>query len=302
MDRFASMNAFVRVVEAGSFTKAADTLDVPKASVTRMVQGLEQQLRVRLLHRSTRAVTVTGDGAAYYDRAVRLLADLEDLESSTKKSQGRPSGRIRVDVGVSVGTIVVVPALGDFYAKFPDIDVDMGVTNRDADLVAENVDCAIRMGQLTDQELVARRVGEFRLVACATPAYLKLHGAPSDPSDLDGRGQKTIGMISSRTGRAIPFIFFKGRDKLALKPPHRLVLNDTNAYTAAGLAGLGIVQAPEFTVRRELAEGTLVRVLEEWRTASVGIYIVYSPNRYLSAKVRAFVDWSIDLFAQRFKS
>jgi DNA-binding transcriptional LysR family regulator len=298
MDRFAARNAFVRVVEAGSFTKAADTLNMPKASVTRMVQGLEQQLRVRLLHRSTRAVTVTvtGDGATYYERALRLLADLDDLESSTMKSQARPSGRIRVDVSVSVGTVVVVPALGEFYAKYPDIEVDLSVTNRDADLVAENVDCAIRLGQITDQELVARRIGEFRFVACATPEYLEAHGVPRSPADLEtGRGQSTIGMMSDRTGRAIPFMFFKGAQKLYLKTPHRLVLNDTNAYREAGLAGLGIVQAPEFTVRRQLADGTLVPVLEHWRTASVGIYIVYAPNRYLSAKVRAFIDWTIDL-------
>src|SRR5262249_52092165 len=156
------------------------------------------------------AVTVSGDGAAYYERAVRLLADLQDLESSTMKSQSRPSGRIKVEVGVSVGTIVVVPALVDFYAKYPDIEVDLGVTNRDADLVAENIDCAIRLGQIAEQELVARRMGEFRLVACAAPAYLEAHGAPSSPEDLEaGQSQRTIGMISSRTGRAIPFMFFK---------------------------------------------------------------------------------------------
>ena len=297
MDRFAAMNAFVRVVEAGSFTKAADTLNVPKATVTRLVQALEDQIHVRLLHRSRRAVTLTGEGASYYQGAVRLLADLGDLESSTAQSQARPSGRLRIDVGVAVGTMVLVPALPEFCTKYPDIELEIGLGNRDIDLVAENVDCAIRVGVVAEPDLIARRIGEFRVVACASPAYIEAHGMPVAPADLQ-RGHRTIGMISARTGRPIPFMFSKDSQEIHLRGSHKVLLNDTNACLAAALAGLGILQAPAFVVQPSLASGALVPVLEDWRTAVIPVQIVYPPNRYLSIKVRAFIDWTVGLFAR----
>jgi DNA-binding transcriptional LysR family regulator len=159
MDRITAMNAFVRVVEAGNFTKAADTLNVPNATVTRLIQGLEQELKVRLLHRTTRSVTVTAEGATYYERVVRLLADLADIESSAKQSLAKPSGRVRVETAAAIGAMVIVPALGDFYRAYPEVEVDLGVGNRVADLVVEGIDCAIRIGEVTEQFLIARRIG-----------------------------------------------------------------------------------------------------------------------------------------------
>ncbi len=172
MDRITAMNTFVRVVEAGSFTKAADTLDLPNATVTRLIQGLEEGLKVRLLHRTTRSVTVTPEGATYYERIVRLLAELTDIESTTAQSLAKPSGRIRVEAAAAMSSMVILPALGDFYRAYPDVQVDLGVGNRVADLVAEGVDCAIRAGQVTEQALVARRIGEFHFTTCATPDVL----------------------------------------------------------------------------------------------------------------------------------
>jgi hypothetical protein len=179
MDRIAAMTAFVRVVEAGTFTKAADTLDLPNASVTRLIQGLEQELKVRLLHRTTRSVTVTPEGATYYERVVRLLADLADIESSTRLSQGKPSGKVRVEAAAAIGTMVIVPALAEFYRDYPEVDVELGVGNRRADLVAEGVDCAIRAGEISEQMIVARRIGAFQFTTCATPAFLQRHGTPT---------------------------------------------------------------------------------------------------------------------------
>lgn len=294
MDRIAAMNAFVRVVEAGNFTRAADTLDLPNASVTRLIQFLEQDLKVRLLHRTTRSVTVTPEGATYYERVVRLLADLADIESSTKVSHGKPSGRVRVETGAAIATMVVVPALADFYRDYPEVEVDLGAGNRRSDLVAENIDCAIRSGDINEQMIVARQVGSFRFVTCATPSFLAAHGVPKNLEDLAAR--PLVGMISARTGRPLPFRYYSGDSTADIAPGHRLIVNDTNTYVAAGLAGLGIIQAPVYAVRTAVQHGHLVPLLEEWRTPIIPVHVLYAPNRHLSAKVRVFIDWIVALF------
>jgi DNA-binding transcriptional LysR family regulator len=294
MDRIAAMTAFVRVVEAGTFTKAADTLNLPNATVTRLIQGLEEDLKIRLLHRTTRSVTVTPEGATYYERIVRLLAELADIESSAKQSVASPSGRVRVETAAALASLVIVPALGEFYRSYPQVQIELGAGNRQADLVAEGIDCAIRVGEITDQFLVARRVGEFRFATCATPGFCTAHGTPATPQDL--YALPTVGMSSSRAGRPLPFRFNKGDEKLELSLAHRLVVNDTNAYLAAGTAGVGIIQAPTYGVQAALTDGTLVTLFDEWHADSIPVHVAYPPNRYLSAKVRVFIDWVIALF------
>src|SRR5207249_1944971 len=167
------------------------------------------------------------------------------------------------------------------------------VGNRVADLVVEGIDCAIRVGEVTEQFLVARRIGEFQFTTCATPEFLAAHGTPATPDEL--RGRATIGMASARAGRPLPFRFANGSGELEISPSHRLVVNDTNSYLAAGLAGLGIIQAPAYAVHAALQSGQLVAVLDEWRTGSVPVHVIYPPNRYLSAKVRVFIDWTVAL-------
>ncbi|KAA1007663.1 LysR family transcriptional regulator [Paraburkholderia panacisoli] len=296
MDRIAAMNAFVRVVEAGTFVKAADTLDVPNATVTRLIQRLEADLKVRLLHRTTRSVTVTPEGAIYYERVVRLLADLADIEASTTHALRKPSGRIHVDVPTAIGTLVLVPALADFYRAYPDIEIELDVGNRRIDLVAEGIDCAIRAGEVDEQFLVARQIGSFGFTTCAAPAFLDAHGTPTSPDQL--RDLPTVGMIPSGGGysASFPFLYDDQQRDLALN--HTLVLNDTNAYLAAGLAGLGIIQAPTYSVRDALAAGRLVPLLEDWQQQTIPVHVIYAPNRYLSAKVRVFIDWVVALFEQ----
>ncbi|MGJ7506279.1 LysR family transcriptional regulator [Variovorax sp. GT1P44] len=296
MDRIAAMNAFVRVVEAGTFTKAADSLDVPNATVTRLIQGLEQDLKVRLLHRTTRSVTVTPEGANYYERVVRLLADLADIEASASQSLAKPSGRVRVETAAAVGSMVIIPRLPQFYRDFPDVEIELGASNRRADLIAEGIDCAIRMGEVTEQMLVARRIGEFHYTTCATPAFLAQHGIPARPEDL--RERPTLGLNSARASRALPFRFKNAAKEVELQLSHRLVVNDTNAYLAAGLAGLGIIQAPTFVAHAAVRSGHLVPVLGEWGTPDIPVHLIYAPNRYLSAKVRVFIDWVVALFEQ----
>jgi len=296
MDRIQAMQVFARVVETGSFTRAAESLNLPKGSVTKLVQQLEARLKVRLLNRTTRQVTVTADGAAYYERTSRVLNDLEDIEASMGNAQANPSGRLRVDVGTSVARLIVIPALPEFYRRYPDIQVDLGVTDRPVDLISDNVDCVIRGGELVEQSLVARRVGNMRLVTVAAPSYLREHGTPQHPSELEFDGHRTVNYFSTRTGRPYPHVFERDGEKLELSGRYRLAVNEANAHTAAVLAGLGVSQVALFGAAPHLRSGELVQVLADWTRPAIPLHIVYPPNRHVSAKVRAFVEWVVDLF------
>jgi len=292
------MQAYVRVVEAGTFTKAADSLDLPKATVTRLIQTLETHLRTKLLNRTTRRVTVTPDGAAYYERAMRLLGDLEELEGSMNQARMTPRGRIRIDVPGVVGREMIIPHLPDFYAKYPDIQIEMGVSDRPVDLIGDNVDCVIRGGELTDQSLVARRIGEFRFITCATPEYLRRHGMPAHPRELGEAPHRMVGYFSARTGKIVGDSFRRGDEVVEVAGNHVLAVNDADAYLNAGLAHLGLVQVTCFMAGPLLKSGGLVRVLEDWDTDPVPVYVVYPPNRHLSSKLRVFVDWVVELIGR----
>jgi LysR family transcriptional regulator for bpeEF and oprC len=297
MDQIQTMRVFARVVEAGTFTRAAESLELPKGTVTKLVQHLEGRLRVKLLNRTTRRVTVTPDGAAYYERTTRLLNDLDDIEASMTNAQANPSGRLRVDVGASVAYLIVIPALPSFYERYPDIQLDLGVSDRPVDLISDNIDCVIRGGELVEQSLVARRIANIELVTVASPAYLKRHGTPQHPSDLE-RGHNTVGFFSARTGRLHPEIFTKDGETVELVGTYKVAVNDSNAHIAALVAGMGVSQTAAFTAAPYLATGELVRVLPDWTHPLIPLHVVYPPNRHLSAKVRAFVDWAAELFAR----
>lgn len=296
MDQLAAMRAFVRVVEAGTFTRASELLHTPKPTVTKLIQSLEAHVRTKLLNRTTRRVTVTPDGAAYYERVVRLLADLDEIDGSMTVSQASPKGRIRIDVSAAIALLIILPALPAFHSKYPDIQIDLGVSDRPVDLMAENVDCVVRAGDLTDQSLIARRIGEMHLITCAAPAYLERHGEPSHPTDLE-KNHYVVSYFSSRTGQSYPLTFHSNDKTIELVGRYVVALNDGNAYLAAALLGMGIVQAPTFMVQKHLAAGTLRPVLTAWKARSMPLHVVYPPNRHLSNKLRVFVDWIADLFA-----
>lgn len=297
MDQLAALRAFIRVVEAGTFTRAAMTLDMPKATVTKLIQSLEAHVRTKLLHRTTRRVTVTPDGAAYYERVVRLLADLDELDGSMTSSQAQPSGRLRVDVGAGLALHVIVPALPRFHARYPDIQLDLGVSDRPVDLIGENVDCVLRGGHLADQSLIARRIGEFRLRLYASPGYLVRYGAPSHPRHLQSE-HYLVGYSIPGSGRATPFVFSRDGEVQEIDGRRIVAINDSNAYVAAGVAGLGIIQAPDFMVDAHVTAGRLRRVLDEWDLESIPLYVVYPPNRHVSNRVRVFVDWVAEVIAE----
>ena len=297
MDQILTMRVFARVVEAGTFTKAADSLALPKATVTKQIQHLEARLRIKLLNRTTRRVTVTADGAAYYERTARLLADLDELEASMGNARTNPQGRLRVDVGSSMANLLIIPALSTFFERYPDIQLDLGVSDRPVDLISDNVDCVIRGGELLDQSLVARRIGNLPLITVASPDYLRRFGTPQDLQALE-QNHRMVNFFSPRTGRMFPNEFAKDGEQWALNSSYRISVNESNAYMAAALAGLGVSQMITFMAAPHLANGTLVQVLPEWAIPSIPIYVVYPPNRHLSAKVRSFVDWAADLFTK----
>ncbi|MGO4667174.1 LysR substrate-binding domain-containing protein [Bosea sp. 2YAB26] len=297
MDQLSAMRAFVRVVEAGTFTRAADLLDIPKPTVTKQIQQLESHLHAKLLNRTTRRVTVTMDGAAYYERALRVLNEIDELDGSMASSQARPSGRLRVDVSAPLAMRVIIPNLPEFHARYPDIQLDLGLSDRPADLLAENLDCAVRAGELTDQSLIARRIGEMYLVTCASPSYVQRHGEPQHPTDLEG-DHFIVGYRYAGTSRTAPFTYADGKESHEIRGRFVVSLNEGAGYVAAALAGLGIVQAPTFMVQEDIAAGRLVPLLTNWCSTPKPLHIVYPPNRHLSNKVRVFVDWLAELFAK----
>jgi DNA-binding transcriptional LysR family regulator len=297
MDQLAALRAFVRVVEAGTFTRASTTLGMPKATVTKLIQSLEGHVRTKLLHRTTRQVTVTPDGAAYYERVVRLLADLDELDGAMTSSQAHPSGRLRVDMSSALAVLIVIPALGDFHARYPDIVVELGVSDRPVDLVGENIDCVLRGGTLTDQSLVARRIGELSLMSCASPDYLRRHGEPEHPLDLE-TAHYMVGYTKGGSSRALSPVFVRGNESHEVSPRHIVSVNDGNAYLAAGLAGLGILHSPSFMVGPHIEAGRLRPILPGWESGTVPLHVVYPPNRHISNRVRVFVDWIAELIAK----
>ena len=299
MDRFDAMKAFARVVETGSFTKAANTLHVSKTSVTQLVQQLEARLRVRLLNRTTRKVNVTADGAAYYERVIRLLADLDDAETSLSSASALPRGRLRVDVPSPFARLILMPALPAFHARYPDIQLDMGVSDRTVDLIGENVDCVVRGGELTDQSLMARHVGDLQLGVYAAPSYLERAGTPSHPRDLQDTHHRIVGFLWARTGKVFPYAMHCDGERINVLGRYVLSVDDGNAYLAAGLAGMGVLWLPDYMAREHAGRGELIPLFENWQLDPMPMYIAFPPNRHVSTKLRVFIEWIAELMADQ---
>ncbi|QSI30294.1 LysR family transcriptional regulator [Variovorax sp. RKNM96] len=297
MDQITAMRVFARVVEAGTFTRAADSLQMPKPSVTKLVQQLETHLRVKLLQRTTRRVTVTPEGAAYYERTARVLAELEDIESDLTNAQANPRGRLRVDVGSSFANMILIPQLPAFHARYPEIELEIGVSDRPVNLVGDAVDCVIRAGELVDQSLVARRIANLRFVTCATPAYLARHGIPTTPADLGNGTHRVVGYFSSLSNRPIPLRYAHGEERIEIHGRTVVGVNESTAHLTAVLTGMGVAQTFDVMAAPYLASGALVEVLQAWAPPTYPLHVVYPTNRHLSAKLRVFVDWAVELFA-----
>ncbi|MDC3808360.1 multidrug efflux transcriptional repressor AdeL [Acinetobacter baumannii] len=296
MDLFHAMRVFYKVVVTNSFSLAADSLGLPRASVTTTIQALEKHLQVRLLNRTTRKISLTPDGAVYYDRTARILADVADIESSFHDAERGPRGQLRIDVPVSIGRLILIPRLRDFHARYPDIDLVIGLNDRPVDLVGEAVDCAIRVGELKDSSLIARRIGTFQCATAASPIYLEKYGEPTSIEDLQ-KNHKAIHFFSSRTGRNFDWDFVVDDLIKSVSVRGRVSVNDGDAYIDLALQGFGIIQGPRYMLTNHLESGLLKEVLPQWTPAPMPISAVYLQNRHLSLKVKVFVDWVAELFA-----
>ncbi len=289
------MVAFARVVETRSFTQAAQTLHMSKTTVTQLVQQLEARLRVRLLNRTTRKVNVTAEGAAYYERVVRLLGDLDDAETSLTSASSAPQGRLRVDVPSPLARMVLVPAFAAFHARYPDIQLHMGVSDRVVDLIDENVDCVVRGGEPGDASLVARHVGDLSMGLYAAPTYLANAGMPLHPKNLEAVPHHIVGFLGSSTGRVLSCVLHRGDEQVRVMGRYAIAIDDGNAYLAAGVAGLGALWLPQYMAAPHLARGELAPLFEDWSIAPMPLYIAFPPNRHVGARLRVFMDWMVEL-------
>lgn len=294
MDRFDAMRIFTRIVELRSFTQAAHDLGYPKATVTHAIKQLEARLRVRLLQRTTRQVTPTLDGEAYYQRCVRLLADLEETESVFTSAAQQPAGKLRVDLHATLAMHFVMPVLGQFCARHPLIELEIGMGDRLVDLVREGVDCVLRVGELGDSSMVARRVALLEQLTCASPAYLAAHGTPRSLADLDGH--RAVNFFSAQTGKIWPFDFRLDGQRHSVTLPGTVSVNNADAYHACCRAGMGLIQAPRYHLEQALATGELVEVLAPLRPDPLPVSVLYPHHRQLSPRVRVFADWVAGLF------
>ncbi|MBB6252344.1 LysR family transcriptional regulator [Nitrospirillum iridis] len=292
MDRFDAMRVFTRIVERRSFTAAAEDLGMPRATVTHTLQQLEGRLGTRLLNRTTRHVSPTLDGEAYYQRCLRLLADVEEAEGAFRATE--PKGLLRVDVHGKLARHFLFPALPAFLARYPGLELNISEGDRLVDLVREGVDCVLRAGEPRDSALIARRVAVLPQVTVASPAYLDRHGVPTTLDDLDGH--QAVNFVSSVTGRPFPFEFLVGDEVRHITLPGVVSVSGADSFADAARLGLGLIQTPGYHLGPDLAAGTLVPVLPLYPPPPIPVSVLYPQNRQLSPRVRVFVDWVASLF------
>jgi LysR family transcriptional regulator for bpeEF and oprC len=294
-DRLEAMRAFCRIVELGSFTRAADALGLAKTTVSGQLQALESQLGIKLLHRTTRRVSPTTDGSAYYERARAVLDDLDELEASVAQNRSLARGRVRVEMPSPVSRFLLIPALPDFVAQYPQIRLDLGSSERIVDLVQEGVDCAIRGGLVQDPDLVCRPIGRMRFTLCAAPAYLAASAPLRHPDDLPRH--RYLAFVYPASGRQKVNALQRGEQRIVIEQEPAMRFNSGEAYLAAAEAGLGIAVLPLAAARRALDEGRLVQPLADWQADVMPLSLVYPYSRHLSARVRAFIDWAAQRMA-----
>jgi DNA-binding transcriptional LysR family regulator len=298
MDRFDTLVLFARIVETGSFSRAAEMLGLPRPTATNAIKELETRLGVRLLERTTRQVRTTHDGLAYYERCVHVLTELDDAEASLRHVASNPRGTLRVDMNGAHAMKIVLPSINDFRAQYPNIDLVLTSGDRLVDLVREGVDCVIRAGQLRDSNLIARPLAMMPQVLCASPAYLAAHGTPKHPDEL--AGHQMVKFFSSSGGIDYPLTLIVDGQPKDFSLGGWMAVNDSENYVMCALQGCGIVQLPRWHVEDDLEAGRLVELLPAWPGPAMPLSALYPYRRQLSPRVRIFVDWLVALYGKRF--
>ncbi|MEB2621130.1 LysR family transcriptional regulator [Pseudomonas sp. YuFO8] len=292
MDQVRAMKIFVRIYERSSFTAAAEDLEIPRATLTHVMNQFEQWLGTRLLERSTRRVRPTLDGEAYYRRCVNLLAELEEAELAFRQSV--PKGRLRVDLHGTLARFFVIPALPAFMQRYPGIELSLSETDRFVDLIEEGVDCVVRAGTLGDSSLIGRHLADLPQVTCASPVYVSTYGEPQSVAEL--LNHKAINYISRTTGKPFPFDFQINGTVQEVAIPTAISVFGAEIYTASALAGIGLIQVPRYRVAKELQQGMLCELLPGHPPPPMPVSVLYPHNRHLSPRVRVFVEWLKEIF------
>lgn len=292
MDQVKAMKVFVRIYERSSFTLAADDLNLPRATLTHTLNQFEAWLGTRLLERSTRRVRPTLDGEAYYQRCVQLLAELEEAELAFRSVA--PKGRLRVDLHGTLAKYFVVPALPEFMARYPDIELSISEADRFVDLIAEGVDCVLRAGTLGDSALIGRRVANLRQVTCASPAYLRKYGEPKSLAELSEH--RAVNYVSRTTAKLFPFEFMVDGELQEVSIEGALSVFGAEIYSASAVAGLGIIQCPHYRMAELIEQGVMREILQETPPPLMPVSVLYQQNRHMSPRVRVFVDWLAEIF------
>jgi DNA-binding transcriptional LysR family regulator len=295
MDRFDAMRVYSRVVERRSFTAAAEDTGLPRSTVTDAVKQLEARLGVQLLQRTTRHVSPTLDGEAYYQRCISILADIEEAEGAF--AGAKPKGMLRVDVHGTLARHFVLPNLPSFLETYPDIEFYMSEGDRLVDLVREGIDCVLRVGIPQDSDMIARRVAMLEEITLAAPAYLERHGMPEHPERLDGH--RMVGFRSSAIGSLLPLEFIVDDQVREFALPATISVNAAESLHAAARYGLGIIQVPVYHAERYIASGELVHILKDFPLTETPVSLLYPRNRQLAPRVRVFIDWLVKIFAQQ---
>lgn len=293
MDRFEAMKIFSRVAELESFTKAAESLGLPKTTVSQSVRQLESLMGARLLHRTTRKVQLTQDGLSFLDRCKDLLADVEEVEAMFQANSDHVTGRLRVDMPIGIARNVLIPALPRFAEKHPGIEFEISSTDRKVDLMREGFDAVIRVGRVTEPGLIARPLGALTLINCASASYVKKHGKPKSLADL--ANHRLIHYTPVFGMKPDGFEYFDGERYRTLKMQGRVTVNGSDAFNAACLAGFGIIQAPAVGVRAQIKEGLLVEVLPSFRAEPMPVSLVSLHRRHLPRRVQLFMEWAREI-------
>ncbi|MBV7534656.1 LysR family transcriptional regulator [Duganella sp. sic0402] len=297
MQNLEALAIFVRIAEMGSFTHAAESLGIQKGRASNVVRELEAQIGARLLHRSTRSVQLTEDGRSFYARACALLADAEALSTMFAGSDAPLSGRLSVDLPTEFARSTVLPALPTFMDKFPGIEIELSSTDRRVDLIQEGMDCVLRVGDIVDDTLVARRLGAVRMVNAASPAYLQRYGVPRSLDDLLTQGHRMVHYSPILGSRRFGWEYPAGQSFAVLALPGSISVNSVQTYHGAGLAGLGLIQAGLWSLKPYLHSGELIEVLPDLRPKSLPVSIVVAHRHNLSRRVRVFIAWLEEILA-----
>lgn len=292
------LNIFIQVVEQGSFTKAADILQIHRPTVSKAIQQIEDDLGVKLIHRTTRKLSITAEGDEFYHHARHVLAEVNDMMASFSPTLP-PRGRLRLDVPLALAHAILIPNLKDFQAQHPGIEVVLVSSDKKTDLITEGVDCLVRLGALQNSSFISRRIGDIRMVTCAAPSYLQQHGRPETLADL--KQHQAVNFFSDHSRDVMEWKFIEDESVVSLRPTSSVLVDNSDILLSCGLAGLGIIQATCDALAPHIASGALEEVLTQYPSVSKPVSVMYPDRRYLSPKVRVFIDWFSDVLAMQLR-